>query len=131
MVQLIGKLEEIKKKNKSMGLGTSCFQVMTLWRGGWPFLFSIRQISCQKLLCQTVANVGVKRFHIVTHSYAASILIKTFFVKLTTFSSAKITKKETKPKYNSESISKIKIRPDWTFFKILLILAYIAYNICI
>ena len=55
-----------------MGLGTSRFQVIVLCREGSQFLFSIREISCQKLLYQTVVNVGVKRFHIVTHSSAAS-----------------------------------------------------------
>ena len=62
-----------------MGLGTSRFQVIRLWSGGWQFLFSVGQISCQKLLCQIGANVGMKRFHIVTHSCAASFSIKTCF----------------------------------------------------
>ena len=41
-------------------------------------------------------------------------------MKLTTFSSAKKIKKETKPMRNSESTSKIKVRSRWAFFKILL-----------
>ena len=48
------------------------------------------------MLCQILANVGVKRFHIVMHSYAGSFSIKT--VKLTTFSSAK--KKQKRDKTN-------------------------------
>ena len=58
-----------------MGLGTSRCQITTVWRGNHKFLFSIRHVSCQKLLGQTVANVGVKRFHTVTQSSAASISI--------------------------------------------------------
>ena len=84
-----------------MMLGTSRFQVITVWRWGSQFLFSIRQLSGQKLLCQVVPNVGVKRFHIVTHSYAALFSIKTSF-------NAKKTEKETKPMRDSESTSKIR-----------------------
>ena len=62
-----------------MGLETSHFRVIELGREGSQFLFSIRQMPCQKLLCQTVANVGVKSFHIVTHSSTASFSIKTSF----------------------------------------------------
>ena len=65
-----------------MGLETLRFRIKALWREGLQFLLSIRQMSCQKPLCQTVANVGVK---------------------LTTFSSAKKTKNETKPMRDSES----------------------------
>ena len=60
-----------------MGLGTSLFQVIKLRRDASQFLFFVRQMSCQKILCQIVANVGVKRFHIVTHSYADLFSIKT------------------------------------------------------
>ena len=67
-----------------------------------------------------MANIDVKLFHIVTHSYVASFWIKTSFVKLTTFSSAKKTKKEAKPIREFESKSKIKVRSRWTFFNILL-----------
>ena len=74
-----------------------------------------------------MANVSAKRFNIVTHSYAALFSIKTqVLVKLTTFSSAKKTKKETKPMHDSESASKIKIRLRRTFFKILLMSAVIC-----
>ena len=59
-----------------MGLGMLCFQVILLWREGSQVLFSIRQISCQKCLCQTVASGGVKHFHIVIYSHAASFSIK-------------------------------------------------------
>ena len=71
--------------NKNIGLETSRFWVTTHWRGGqgdmgWSqFLFTIREISCQKVLCQIVANVGVKSFHIVTHSFVASFSIKPSF----------------------------------------------------
>ena len=85
IVQLRDKVEEIKKKYKNMGLGRSRFRVITLWREGSQFIFSIKQIPYQKLLCQTVANIDVKLFHIVTHSYVASFWIKTSFVKLKHF----------------------------------------------
>ena len=47
-------------------------------------------------------------------------------MKLTTFSSAKKTKKETKPMRDSESTSKIKVRSRWTLSKILLMSALIC-----
>ena len=84
----IEKLEEIKKN----GVGVLHFWVITLWRRGSQFLFSRRQVSRQKRLCQIGANVGMKRFHIVKHSYAASFSIKT------SFSSTKKTKKRDKTK---------------------------------
>ena len=93
-----------EEKYKNMELGTLRFRVITLWRRVSQPLFSIRQISCQTILCQIVANVGVKRIHIVTHNYAASFSIKT------TFSSAKKTQKETKPMRDCESTSKVKVR---------------------
>ena len=69
-----------------------CFRVIMLWREGSQYLFFIRQILCQKCLCQTVASGGVKHFHIVMCSYAASFSIKQVFVRLATFSSSKKTK---------------------------------------
>ena len=77
---------------------------------GCKFLFSITQTSSQKLLCQIVGNIGAKRFHIITRSYAASFSIRRVFVKLTTFSTAKKTKNETKPMLDSEGKSKIRVR---------------------
>ena len=51
-----------EEKYKNMGLETLRFRIKALWREGLQFLLSIREMSCQKPLCQTVANVGVKRF---------------------------------------------------------------------
>ena len=75
-----------------------------------------RQTSCERRLWQIVANISVKRFHIVTRSYAASFSIRRVFVKLTTFSTTKETKNETKPMHDSESTSKVRVRSRWTFF---------------
>ena len=47
-------------------------------------------------------------------------------MELTTLSSAKKTKKKTKPMRESESTSKIKVRSRWTFFKTLLMSAVIC-----
>ena len=44
---------------------------------------------------------------------------KPFYVKRTTFSTAKETKSETKPVNDSESKSKIKVRLPWTVFLVL------------
>ena len=104
-----------------------CFRVIMLWREGSQYLFFIRQILCQKCLCQTVASGGVKHFHIVMHSYAASFSIKQVFVRLATFSSSKKTKKG-KKMHDFESTSKIKVRSCWTFFKILLMSAVICIS---
>ena len=46
-------------------------------------------------------------------------------MKLTTFSTAKKTKNETKQMRDSESTSKIKVRLPWTFFKIGIV-AYVS-----
>ena len=46
-------------------------------------------------------------------------------MKLTTFSRAKKTKKETKPIRDSKSTLKVKVRSRWTVFKILLMSAVI------
>ena len=92
-----------------MRLRTSRFQVIMLSREGPKFLFSVRQLSCQNILCQTVASVGVKRFHIVTHSsilYVVLFSIKTSSCETDNNSSAKKIKKETKPMRDSESTSK-------------------------
>ena len=60
-----------------------CFQVITLWKRAHKFLFSKGQVCSQKLLPQIVANINVKRFHIVTHSNAATFSMKIlFFMKL-------------------------------------------------
>ena len=59
MVQLIERVEDIKKNIRGRSQ------------------FSIREISFQNILCQIVANVDMKRFHMVTHSYAALFSIKT------------------------------------------------------
>ena len=109
-----------------MALGTSHFRVITLWRGKLQFLFSARQIPCQKVWCQIMANVGVKRFHIVRIVALLRFPWKQVFVKLKTFSSAKKTKNEIKPMRDSESTSKIKVRPRKTFFEILLMSAVIC-----
>ena len=53
--------------------------------------------------------------HIVIHSYAVKFSIKGIFVKLTTFSTAKTAKKETKPISDSENASKTKARSFWTY----------------
>ena len=81
VVELIEKVEEIKKNIRTWGCGNSRFQVMALWRGVHKFLFSTGQIFCQKLLYHIVAMIGLKRFRIVTHCYAASFSIKTLFCK--------------------------------------------------
>ena len=49
-------------------------------------------------------------------------------MKLTTFSSAKKTKKETKPIRDSESTLKVKVRSSWTVFKTLLVSAVFAFK---
>ena len=50
-----------------------------LWKRACKFLFSTGQACGQKILCQIVASINKKRFHIVTHSTAASFSIKTLF----------------------------------------------------
>ena len=87
----IEKLEEIKKNKRTWGWGVAFLSYNALKRGS-QFLFSRRQVSRQKRLCQIGANVGMKRFHIVKYSYAASFSIKT------SFSSTKKTKKRDKTK---------------------------------
>ena len=49
---------------------------------------------------------------------------KPFYVKLTTFSTAKETKSETKPVTDSESKSKIKVKSGWTVSLVLLMSAF-------
>ena len=51
---------------------------------------------------------------------------KLFYVKLTTFSTAKETKSETKPVTDSESKSKIKVKSGWTVSLVLLMSAFIC-----
>ena len=51
---------------------------------------------------------------------------KQFYVKLTTFSTAKEAKNETKPVNDSEGESKIKVRSRWTVFLVLLMSAVIC-----
>ena len=77
--QLTEKVDEIKKNIRTWGWGHLVFKLERFQEGGSEFLLSIRQISCLKTLCQIVVNVGVKRFHIVAHSYAASFSTKTGF----------------------------------------------------
>ena len=58
-----------------------CFKVMALRKRAHNFVF-----SKGKVCSQIVANVNVKRFHIVTLSTAVSFSVKTFFfMKLTTY----------------------------------------------
>ena len=75
-----------------------------------------------------MADVGVKRFRIVTHSYASLFSMKTSF-RETNISSAKKIKKNKKKKQTMRdcaSTSKIKKRSFWTFFLTLLMSA-VAY----
>ena len=51
---------------------------------------------------------------------------KTFYMKLTTFSTAKETKSKAKPVDDSESKSKRKMRSRWTLFLVLLMSAVIC-----
>ena len=51
---------------------------------------------------------------------------KPFYVKLTTFSTAKETKSETKPVNDPEIKSKTKVRFGWTVFLVLLMSAVIC-----
>ena len=71
MLQPTEKLEEIKKNIKN-GVVEPSFLDHSALMGGHKFLFSTRQISCQKLLCHIVTTNCLKRFHIVTQSFAAS-----------------------------------------------------------
>ena len=80
-VELIEKMEEIKKNIRTWGCGASRFQVMALRRGVQKFPFSIRQSFCQKFLNYIVTMISLKRFHIVTHCYGASFSITTLFCK--------------------------------------------------
>ena len=57
-----------------------CFQAITLWKRAHKFLFYKGQVCSQKLLCQIVANINVKRFHIVIHSNAATFSMKMVFL---------------------------------------------------
>ena len=89
VVELIEKVEKIKKNIRTWGCGTLRCRVMVLstggggWggRAGHKFLFSMGQIFCQILLCHIVAMISLKRFRIVTHYCAASFSIKTLFCK--------------------------------------------------
>ena len=86
IVELIEKLEKIKKNVRTWGWETACFRVMVLWRGVTHFCFLLDKYFAKKLLYHIVAMIVLKRFRIATHCWAASSSIKTFFVKLTTFS---------------------------------------------
>ena len=66
---------------------------------------------------EIVASIARARFRIVTQPRFRE---KTFYVELTTFSTAKKTKSETKPVNDSESKSTIKVRLRWTVFLVLL-----------
>ena len=72
-MELIEKMEEIKKNIRTWGCGTSRFRVMAL--------FSAGQVFCHKLLYHIVAVITLRRFRIVTHCYTASFSIKTLFCK--------------------------------------------------
>ena len=65
------------------------------------------------------ANV-LALFCILTRSIAASFLIKTIYVKLTTFSLVRTIKNEAKWMLNSERTFKIKEKSRWTVFEISL-----------
>ena len=107
IMELIKKLEKIKKNIRTWVVEP---KVSKLWcfEKGHTFLLSTGQIFCQKLLYHIVAMIVLKRFRIATHCWAASSSIKTFFVKLTTFSTVQKTEYETKPNNDFESTSKIK-----------------------
>ena len=78
VVELIEKLEEIKKNIRTWVCGT---WVMALLKGGHKFLFSTGEIFCQKRLYHIAAMISLKRFRVVTQCYAASVSIKTHFCK--------------------------------------------------
>ena len=70
----------------------------------------------QNFTCHIVATMALERFHIVTQSRFRK---KSFYVKLTTFSTAKETASDTKWIIFSKSISKIKVTSPWRVFVIL------------
>ena len=76
MVELIEKLEKIKKNIRTWGCGTSRFQ---LWhfKEGHTFLFSTGQIFRQKLLKHIRTTIVLKRFRIVTHCFFVKLLFST------------------------------------------------------
>ena len=61
---------------------------MKLWRfekGLTNFSYPKDKYVVKKFVLEIVPKIKVNRFHIVTLKNAASFLIKTFFMKLTTF----------------------------------------------
>ena len=81
IVELVEKLEDIKQIKINMGLWNLTFPSYGTLKRGHTFLFSTRQIFCQKILYHVVAMVVLKRFRVVTHCCTASFSIKTFFGK--------------------------------------------------
>ena len=80
IAQVIEKWRRLRKIQKH-GVGDvalSCYNALK--RGVTISIFYETNIL-SKISCQIVATVGVKHFHIVTHSYAASFLVKTSFCK--------------------------------------------------
>ena len=73
-----------------------------------------------------IALVALTRFRIVTHRYTASFRENSFYVKLTTFSTAQETTFHKKMNEYSESTSKKKLRSPWTLFVILVMSALIC-----
>ena len=75
IVELIEKLEGIKKNIRPWGCENSRFRVMAF------FYFLQNKHLVKKLLYHIVAMIVLKRFRIVTHCCTASFSIKTFFCK--------------------------------------------------
>ena len=77
---------ERKKNIKTCFLQCLVFKLWRFEKGTTNFFYLTDKYVVKKIVLQIVPNFNVKRFHITTHSNAASFSIKTFFfIRLKTF----------------------------------------------
>ena len=85
MPHVIEHKTESKKNIKTCVVQYLAFKLWRFEKGPTNFYYLKDKHVVKKSVLQIVPNFNMKRFHIVTHSNAASFSIKIFFMKLTTF----------------------------------------------